>query len=89
MACVNKLRRFWRWLRYPEYPAAVHAEAARAAQEVQLVDPAWRDGYVVGLAQGEIHGRNELAREIERMFPEHKALMDASDASRIRSRQVH
>lgn len=91
MACVNKLRRFWEWLRYAEYPAVVHVEAARAQEvpEPQVVDPLWRDGYIVGHAQGEIHGRNELAREIERMFPEHKAPMDAEDAKRIRSRQMH
>lgn len=92
MACVNKLRRFWWWLTHPEYPAAVHVEAAREAQRgepTEIVEPGWSRGYIVGHAQGEIHGRNELAREIERMFPEHQAPMDAEDARRIRSRQVH
>lgn len=92
---MNKLRRFWWWLTHPEYPSAVHEQAACVVRDVprgeptEIVEPAWREGYVVGLAQGELHGRLALSLEIERMFPEHKSPMDPEDAARIRSRQVH
>lgn len=87
---MTPFQRLRRWLFNLEYPAVPERLTdVRRGEPTEIVEPAWREGYVVGHAAGEIHGRVELSREIERMFPEHKAPMDAEDAHRIRSRQVH
>lgn len=47
------------------------------------------EAYQVGLAEGELRGRIQLAREIESEFPEHRDGIGPEDAIRIRLRQVH
>lgn len=47
------------------------------------------EAYQVGLAEGELRGRIQLAREIEAEFPEHREGIGPEDAIRIRLRQIH
>jgi hypothetical protein len=72
------LKRFWHWLRNPEYPTFTLEE----------VDTARVEGYQIGLAQGEFRGRRMLAKEMEMMFPEHHA-MSAEDVENVKARQLH
>jgi hypothetical protein len=75
---MKKLRRFWHWLRNPEYPTFT-AEQVLAARA---------EGYQIGLAQGELIGRQRLSDEIQFMFPPHVA-MTADDAVNVKAKQLH
>ena len=74
------LKRFWHWLRNPEYPAVgVPYETV-----VALRDEAYRLGIEVGILQG----RFALARALELMFPSGHSIT-AEDAANVKARQVH
>lgn len=68
--------RFWHWL--TKYPAF-------SAEEMNM---ARAEGYQIGLAQGELLGRQVLSRELEQMFPPMHA-MNAEDVQCVKARQVH
>ena len=68
----------WGWLTAPE----------RETFSADDVSNAQRDGYQIGLAQGELLGRQALSDEIQQMFPPGHAI-DADDAANIKARQAH
>jgi hypothetical protein len=77
---VDALKRFWHWLRNPEYPVpGVPYETTLAIR---------RESYELGFAQGELKGRMDLARELELMFPPSNP-MTAKDAANVKAKQVH
>ena len=74
------LKRFWHWLRNPEYPAVgVPYETVILLRE---------EAYRLGVEVGTLQGRFALARELELMFPPHHQIT-ADDAARVKARQVH
>ena len=71
-------RAIWEWLTAPE----------RRVYTSEDVCSAHGEGYKIGLAQGELLGRQALSQEIEQMFPPMHA-MNAEDAQTVKARQVH
>lgn len=70
----------------PTVPIATAVQLAAAECEAQ-----WREGYTLGVAQGQLMGRQALADEIHQEFGLHQAQgpMNADDAARIKVKQVH
>ena len=71
-------RAIWEWLTAPE----------RRVYTSEDVCSAHGEGYKIGLAQGELLGRQALSQEIEQMFPPGHAI-DAIDAANVKAKQVH
>lgn len=79
---LKRLRAWWNCDAFLQ--AAIQATAARAFQDGHQV------GYHVGLAHGELIGRQRLAQEVEARFGyENHNEMQAEDALRIRVSQLH
>ena len=66
------------WLTAPERRVYTSDDVCRAHGE----------GYKIGLAQGELLGRQALSHEIEQMFPPGHAI-SADDAATVKARQIH
>jgi hypothetical protein len=77
---VKALKRFWHWLRNPEYVVVgVPLDRVVLLRE---------QSYEMGIAVGELRGRQALAQEIALEFPPDQAIT-AEDAVRVKVRQVH
>ena len=68
----------WDWLTTPP-PLTFSSEEVSKAQA---------EGYAIGLAHGELLGRQALSRELEQMFPPMHA-MNAEDVQTVKARQIH
>lgn len=82
MLGMSALKRFWRWLRHPEYQEVgiPYMEVVKLREE----------SFHLGRAVGELEGRQALAAELARQFfPDCAKPMTAEDAVNIKLRQVH
>ena len=83
----------WLWARYGTKPVVKVLEPQgievnpQTAAAYQL---GYANGVTIGLAQGELKGRNELASELEVQYGiDAREDLDAEAVKRIRVRQVH
>lgn len=73
------------WLRREEYVKAAVEEAAKRA-----FLQGHADGYQIGRAQGELQGRQDLARELEIAYgADGRDDLTGEDVKRIRAAQLH
>lgn len=86
-----KLPSWWPWKK-PEPPAAPVAVEAPRGVPTEMVEAAWREGQMYGIAEGQLLGRQQLLNEISfrlaaRARPPEE--YDAEDLRVDKARQLH